>query len=109
MVGHMATKKQFNSFEDMLSSSDVPVLVDFYADWCGPCQIMARELEMVNAELQGQLKIIKIDTEKYPQLASQYQVYALPTLMLFKQGQAVEKIEGALKAKEVVQRVQNFI
>ncbi|MDJ0619839.1 MAG: thioredoxin [Calothrix sp. MO_192.B10] len=105
----MATKKQFNSFEDMLSSSDVPVLVDFYADWCGPCQIMARELEMVNAELQGQLKIIKIDTEKYPQLASQYQVYALPTLMLFKQGQAVEKIEGALKAKEVVQRVQNFI
>ncbi|MDJ0796035.1 MAG: thioredoxin [Calothrix sp. MO_167.B12] len=105
----MATKKQFNSFEDMLSNSDVPVLVDFYADWCGPCQIMAQELEMVNAELQGKLQIIKIDTEKYPQLASQYQVYALPTLMLFKQGQAVEKIEGALKAKEVVQRVQSFI
>ena len=75
----MATKKQFNSFEEMLSSSDLPVLVDFYADWCGPCQLMARELEMVNAELQGKLQIIKIDTEKYPELASQYQVYALPT------------------------------
>ena len=104
----MATKKQFNSFEEMLSSSDLPVLVDFYADWCGPCQLMARELEMVNAELQGQLQIIKIDTEKYPELASQYQVYALPTLVLFKNGQPVERIEGALKAKEVVEKIQNY-
>ncbi len=105
----MATKKQFTSFEDMLSNSDLPILVDFYADWCGPCQVMARELEMVNAQLQGKLKIIKIDTEKYPELASQYQVYALPTLVLFKQGKPVETIEGALKAKEVVQRVQSYI
>ena len=104
----MATKKQFNSFEEMLSGSDLPVLVDFYADWCGPCQLMARELEMVNAELQGQLQIIKIDTEKYPELASQYQVYALPTLVLFKNGQPVERIEGALKAKEVVEKIQNY-
>ncbi|NRB08153.1 MAG: thioredoxin [Richelia sp.] len=104
----MATKKQFNSFEEMLFSSDLPVLVDFYADWCGPCQLMARELEMVNAELQGKLQIIKIDTEKYPELASQYQVYALPTLVLFKNGQPVERIEGALKAKEVVGKIQNY-
>ncbi|CDN15181.1 Thioredoxin [Richelia intracellularis] len=104
----MATKKQFNSFEEMLSSSDLPVLVDFYADWCGPCQLMARELEMVNAELQGKLQIIKIDTEKYPELASQYQVYALPTLVLFKNGQPVERIEGALKAKEVVGKIQTY-
>ena len=104
----MATKKQFNSFEEMLSSSALPVLVDFYADWCGPCQLMARELEMVNAELQGKLQIIKIDTEKYPELASQYQVYALPTLVLFKNGQPVERIEGALKAKEVVEKIQNY-
>ena len=105
----MATKQQFANFEEMLSNSDLPVLVDFYADWCGPCQIMAKELEMVNAELQGKLKIIKIDTDKYPQLASQHQIHALPTLMLFKQGQPVDKIEGALKAKELVQRVQQHI
>ena len=70
---------------------------------------MARELEMVNAELQGKLQIIKIDTEKYPELASQYQVYALPTLVLFKNGQPVERIEGALKAKEVVNKVQSYM
>ncbi len=105
----MATKKQFTSFEDMLSNSDLPVLVDFYADWCGPCHVMAKELETVNAQLQGKLQIIKIDTEKYPELASQYKIYALPTLMLFKQGQPVDKIEGALKAKELVQRVEAHI
>jgi len=105
----MATKKQFTNFEEMLSNSDLPVLVDFYADWCGPCRLMAEQLEMVNAQLQGQLRIIKIDTEKYPELASQYKIYALPTLMLFKQGQPVDKIEGALKANDLVQRVQQHI
>ena len=102
----MATKKQFSSFEEMLSSSNLPVLVDFYADWCGPCQVMAKELEIVNAELQGKLQIMKIDTEKYPELATQYQVYALPTLVLFHNGKPVERIEGALKAKEVVQTIE---
>lgn len=105
----MATKKQFNSFEEMLAGSDVPVLVDFYADWCGPCQMMARELEIVNARLQGRIQIAKIDTEKYPDLATQHNVYALPTIVLFKNGQAVDRIEGAMKADQLVQRLQAFI
>ncbi|MDF5732708.1 MAG: thioredoxin, partial [Rhizonema sp. PD38] len=85
----MATKKQFGSFEEMLSGADVPVLVDFYADWCGPCKMMTPILEQVNAQLQGRLRIVKIDTEKYPELASHYQIEALPTLVLFKQGKPV--------------------
>ncbi|MBW4670527.1 MAG: thioredoxin [Cyanomargarita calcarea GSE-NOS-MK-12-04C] len=105
----MTTKKQFNSFEDMLSGSDLPVLVDFYADWCGPCQMMVPILEQVNAQLQGRMKIVKIDTEKYPQLASQYQIQALPTLVLFKQGQPVERIEGAMGAPQLVQHLESFI
>ncbi|TVP61590.1 MAG: thioredoxin [Nodularia sp. (in: Bacteria)] len=105
----MATKKQFNSFEDMLSGSDVPVLVDFYADWCGPCQMMVPILEQVNAQLQNSLRIVKIDTEKYAALASQYQINALPTLVLFKQGQPVEKIEGVMQAEQLVQHLKNFI
>jgi thioredoxin len=70
----MTTKKQFNSFEEMLSGSDVPVLVDFYAEWCGPCQMMTPILEMVNTHFQGQLRVVKIDTEKYSQLATQYHI-----------------------------------
>ncbi len=105
----MSTKKQFNSFEEMLSGSDVPVLVDFYADWCGPCQMMAPILEQVNAQLQGQIRIVKIDTEKYPQLASQYEIAALPTLVLFKQGQPINRIEGVVQAPQLVQHLKSLI
>ncbi|BAY13162.1 thioredoxin [Calothrix sp. NIES-2098] len=105
----MTTKKQFNSFEEMLSSSDVPVLVDFYAEWCGPCQMMVPILEQVNAQLQGRLRIVKIDTEKYTELASQYQIYALPTLVLFKQGQPVDRIEGVMQTQQLVQHLQRVI
>ncbi|AFW96805.1 MULTISPECIES: thioredoxin [Nostocales] len=102
----MATKKQFNSFEEMLSGSDVPVLVDFYADWCGPCQMMVPILEKVNLELKDRLRIVKIDTEKYKELASQYGIAALPTLVLFKQGKPVDKIEGVMQAAQLVQHLQ---
>jgi thioredoxin len=105
----MATKQDFNSFEDLLSSSDVPVLVDFYADWCGPCQMMASILEQVNAQLKPRLRVVKINTDKYPQLASQYHVHALPTLVLFKQGQPVERIEGVVPAQKLIPRLQTLI
>ncbi|HIK05588.1 MAG TPA: thioredoxin [Trichormus sp. M33_DOE_039] len=105
----MATNKQFNSFDEMLSTSDVPVLVDFYAEWCGPCQMMGPILEQVNAQLQGRLRIVKIDTEKYTELASQHEIYALPTLVLFKDGRAVDRVEGVLQAPQLVQRLQGLL
>lgn len=105
----MAVKKQFSSFDDLLSGSDVPVLVDFYATWCGPCQMMVPILEKVNAQLKGRLQVVKIDTDKYPQLASQYQVHALPTLVLFKNGQPADRIEGVLPVEQIVQRLQAFV
>jgi thioredoxin len=105
----MAVKKQFGSFEDLLSGSDVPVLVDFYATWCGPCQMMAPILDQVNAQLKGRLQVVKIDSDKYPQLASQYQIHALPTLVLFKNGQPVDRIEGVLPAEQILLRLQAFV
>jgi len=102
----MTTKKQFNSFEEMLSGTDLPVLVDFYAEWCGPCQMMVPILEQVNSQLKDKLRIVKIDTEKYANLASQYQISALPTLVLFKQGKPVDKIEGVMQAAQLVQHLQ---
>ncbi len=105
----MATKKQFNSFGEMLSGSDLPVLVDFYADWCGPCQMMVPILEQVNAQLRDRLRIVKIDTEAYPGLATQYQVYALPTLVLFKQGEPVDRIEGVMQAAQLIQHLQPLL
>ena len=105
----MAVKKQFNSFEEMIAGSDLPLLVDFYAPWCGPCQLMAKVLEQVNAQMKEQLQIVKINTDNYPDLATQYQVYALPTLVLFKQGQPVDRIEGVLPSDDLIQRLKGFV
>ena len=102
----MATKQQFSSFADLLAQSEIPVLVDFYATWCGPCQMMAPILEQVGRQLKGRLKVVKIDSDRYPQLASQYQIHALPTLVLFKNGQPIERIEGVQLAEQLVQRIQ---
>ena len=101
----MAVKKQFSSFQDLLEDSQVPVLVDFYATWCGPCQMMSPILEQVGANLRNRLQIVKIDTDKYPGLASQYGIEALPTLVLFKNGQPADRIEGVLQAPQLVQRI----
>jgi len=105
----MAVKKQFTSFQDLLSGSDLPVLVDFYATWCGPCQMMVPILDKVNNQLKGRLQVVKIDTDKYPQLASQYEIHALPTLVLFKNGQLVERIEGVVPAEQLIQRLQVLV
>lgn len=101
----MATTQQFQNFDDMLASADLPMLVDFYATWCGPCQMMTPILKQVSAQTQGKMKIAKIDTDRYPQLASQHHIHALPTLVLFKQGQAVERIEGVLPADQLMARL----
>lgn len=105
----MAIKQQFHNFDNLLSSSDLPVLVDFYADWCGPCQMMSPILDQVNAQLKQQLRVVKINTEKYPQLASQHHIHALPTLVLFKQGRPVERIEGVMQADALIQRIKAFV
>ncbi len=102
----MAVKKQFKSFEEMLLSTPRPVLVDFYATWCGPCQMMAPILEQVSQQLQDQVQVVKIDADKYPRLASQYQIQALPTLVLFRNGEPIDRIEGALQAPQLIQRLQ---
>jgi thioredoxin len=102
----MAVQKQFSSFEELLSGSDLPVLVDFYATWCGPCQMMAPILEQVSGQMKDKLMVVKIDTDKYEQLASQHHIYALPTLVLFKNGAEVDRIEGVMQAAQLIDRVQ---
>lgn len=105
----MAVKKEFNSFQDLLDNSPIPVLVDFYATWCGPCQMMAPILEQTGLYLKNRLQIVKIDTDKYPNIANQYQVHALPTLMLFKNGQPIDRIEGVLQADRLIQHLQGLV
>ncbi|BAS59071.1 MULTISPECIES: thioredoxin [Leptolyngbya] len=105
----MATKQQFNSFEELLTGSETPILVDFYATWCGPCQMMSGFLDLAKDDLDGTVKIVKIDVDKYPEIASQYSITALPTLVLFKESQPVDKIEGVIRPNQLVDRVRTFL
>ena len=105
----MAIKKQFYSFEELLATSSVPVLVDFYATWCGPCQMMSPILEQVGTQMRNRLQVVKIDTDKYPGIASKYGIQSLPTLVLFKKGQPVERIEGAMQASQLMQHLNLLV
>ncbi len=105
----MATQKQFASFEEMLTGSEKPLLVDFYATWCGPCRMLAPILDQVQALMKDKLQVVKIDTDRYPELASQYDVHALPTLVLFKKGQPVDRIEGVMPPEQLVDRLTPLV
>lgn len=105
----MVVKKQFSSFKELIENSDKPVLVDFYATWCGPCQMMSPILEQVGSQLRDRVQVVKIDTDRYPNIASQYAIQALPTLVLFKNGQAVEKIEGVHQAQQLIQHLSSLV
>jgi len=108
-VRGQASKKTFSSFDDMLQNCGVPVLVDFYAVWCGPCQMMVPILNEVSKALKDKVRVVKIDTEKYPDLASRFNIHALPTLVLFKNGQVADRVEGALRAEDLVNRIQKTL
>ena len=84
------------NFQNEVLSSDIPVLVDFWAVWCGPCKAIAPLLEKAAEDYQDQLRIGKVDVDQNQQLAMQYQVRAIPTLLLFKGGQVVSQHTGAL-------------
>lgn len=89
------------SFQDIINQ-DKPVLIDFFAEWCGPCKMLAPVLTEVKQELGENVSIIKIDVDKNRQLASQYQVQGVPTLLLFRNGKQVWRQSGALPKNEIL-------
>jgi thioredoxin 1 len=93
------------TFQDIINS-ETPVLVDFFATWCGPCQMLAPILKEVKDSLQDQISIIKIDVDKNEQLAAQYQVRGVPTMMLFKKGKQLWRQSGVLSKEQIIQIIQ---
>jgi len=104
-----ATKQQFSSFDDMIANSEVPLLIGWYATWCGPCQMQASELEMFAAQMGNAVKVVKIDTEKYPNLSSRYAVQGLPTLMLVRDGKVLNRWEGLVQAARLVEQARYYL
>lgn len=96
------------SFISILDSEN-PVLIDFYADWCGPCKVLAPVLKQVKENLGNSIKIIKIDVDKNPALADKYHVRGVPTLILFKGGKPVWRESGALQKSAILAALHPFL
>ena len=97
------------NFDSEVKRSTQPVLVDFYATWCGPCKAMSPIVEALGKELQGQARVLKIDVDKNQALAAQYQIQAVPTFMIFKKGQVVWKKAGGADKITMLNQLKQFI
>lgn len=84
-----------STFQEIINS-DTPVLVDFYATWCGPCKAMAPAIEAIGKEVQGKARVLKIDVDRNQAVAAKYQIQSVPTLMIFKNGNIVWKQSGGM-------------
>ena len=93
-------------FQTEVLESDIPVLVDFYADWCGSCKMMSPVLEQISQELEGKLKVGKINVDEEPNLAGEYRVMSIPNFVLFKNGQAVDQVIGAVPKSQMMAKIQ---
>jgi len=102
----MTVKVNDVNFEQEVLKSDIPVFVDFWAEWCGPCFMVAPAVEEIASEYQGQLKVCKINVDEAPNTAVNYQIMSIPTLALFKNGVLVDKIIGALPKSELERMIK---
>jgi thioredoxin 1 len=101
----MAQEFKDASFEEDVLKSDTPVLVDFWAPWCGPCRMLAPTVDAISEEYEGKVKVGKVNTDENPQIATQHQINSIPTLMIFKGGEVVERLVGALPKEKITEKL----
>jgi thioredoxin 1 len=97
------------NFETEVLQSKVPVLVDFWAAWCGPCRAIAPSVDQIAAEYQGRLKVVKMDVDENMEVSARYGVQSIPTLILFKDGDAVERLMGAYPKPAILAKIQRHL
>ncbi len=92
-----------------LIGSDIPTLVDFWAEWCGPCKMMDRPLEEIAADRAGQIQIVKLNVDENPSTAMQYGVMSIPTMMIFQAGQEKKRLVGARSKAQLEAEIASFV
>lgn len=93
------------NFADEITNYDGVALVDFWAEWCGPCKMIAPVIEELAADLEGKAKVAKVDVDNTQELASQYSVMSIPTLIIFKKGEVVEQMVGVTSKEQLLEKV----
>lgn len=96
------------TFQQIING-EKPVLIDFYATWCGPCKAMSPIVEQIGKEMQGQARVLKIDVDKNQAVAAQYQIQAVPTFLIFKKGQMVWRQPGGADKMTIMNQLRKFI
>ena len=93
------------NFETEVLKSNLPVLVDFWAEWCGPCRMVSPIVEEIAKDLKGKLKVAKINVDESQDLAAQFNIMSIPTLLIFKKGEPVEQMVGAMSKDQLLARI----
>lgn len=97
------------TFQEEVLNADRPVLVDFWATWCGPCRMIAPMIEELAEEYEGRAKVVKLDVDNNPQVAMQFGVRSIPTLLFFKDGAVADQLIGAVPKRALAERLQNLV
>ncbi len=97
------------NFDTEVMKSDLPVLVDFWAEWCGPCRMISPIIDQIADEYKGKLKVVKLNVDEAQELAMKYSVMSIPTLMVFKKGQVMDQVIGAMSKDQLTDRIKQSL
>lgn len=98
-----------STFEQEVLKADIPVLVDFWAPWCGPCKAVAPVVEDLSKEYEGRLKVVKLNTDENPKTSQAYKIHGIPSLFLFKSGQVIEEVVGAVPKSTLAKKIDQHV
>ncbi len=97
------------NFEEEVKNSDVPVMIDFWAAWCGPCRMIAPFVEEASNVYDGKLKVVKVDVDKNQKIASEYAIMSIPAVMFFKGGEVIDQVVGAVPKKTIFDKIDKVL
>jgi thioredoxin 2 len=109
LFSHAPIEVSDAAFDKHLRANDIPVVVDFWAPWCGPCRAMAPAYARAAAELEPQVRLLKLNTENYPEVAERFGIRGIPTLCPFRDGQKTAEINGAMDVRSLVQWIRTHL
>ncbi len=97
----MTTATLPRSFEEFVAGSDLPILVDFWAEWCGPCRIVSPAVQQIAREFKGRIVVVKVNVDEKPHVSNRYAIQSIPTLMVFDKGKIVARQSGAMRYEDL--------